>query len=169
MPIGLSDQDSAVAGVTEAGQYRWLKCVDDPSGAGVLQTFQNGVPELSDNGASPVEFRGTYTDYESEVTDISSGSPKTALAVPDGQRAKAIKRVVAEFQTADPTNVFKVYVERTVGASTRAFTLFSLADTGKTDFFVEGHALVMPGETVKVEYDGPVGNDLWFVVTFLDV
>jgi hypothetical protein len=173
MPIGLADNESAVAGVDPtAGVYRFLKCIEDPDNpaVGILQVFSGGVPELNpDTGAMAVEMEGSYTDHELEVADVSGGSPWTAFSIASDGRTVAIKRVVAQFQTAHVNNVFRVTVDRTVGNSTRTFTLYELSDTTKKNFFIEGHTLIRPDETVKVVYAGEATMDLWACITVMDV
>ena len=164
-----SVQQYGIAALCEDGQYRWAAGEEQADGSAIIKVFTGGTPELSDNGAVPVEMEGTYTDYESEIPDVDGGSPVSVFSVAADGRTQAIKRVVAEFGTADGSNTLEVVVVRTVGVATRTFTLYALADPLKTDFFVEGHTLIRPGEEVRIQYAGPMGNDLWVCITTQDV
>ena len=166
MAIPVADQAAAIAGYSlPAGSWRYASMIDDPDnpGAGIIKVFSSEPPEVnSDTGAMAVEIKGSYDDYEDEITDAEPGGTDLLFSVGVNGRSKAIKRVLAEFDATDATNAFRVVLERTIGAATVQFTLFALNDpTNHTDFYVESHTVVGPGDTVKVIYDsGTVGRKL---------
>lgn len=172
MAVTDADTTARIAGVTSAGAAKWLQCVlaDDGSNTGVLRVFQGDTPEISGEGALPVEIKGDYTDYDHKIEDLQSGSPLLIFSIGGGGRTKSIVRVLAQFETLDAGNQFELQIRRTIGGDVRDIIAIAASDpVNKKNFSYEGGKKVRPGESVYLVYNGAAAADLWLTVTTEEV
>lgn len=124
--------------------------------------------DVGGGGGLKMEKSGTYTSVQLEVEDLDPGATVDMFTV--GARAVEIRRILAEFETVDGSNVFKLILKRVFpGPETREFTVAALSDATKQDYVGERRLLLLPGDIIACEYAGLDANDLWVDVVTEEV